>query len=70
MVPIADVEQVGTGWLFRPRLASARAQHTHHLADVHRELSQFCHATGIRYLPLDITQDYAPKLEAFFSSKL
>lgn len=70
MVPIADVEQAGTGWLFRPRLARARAQHTLHLADVHRELSQFCQGTGIRYLSLDITQDYAPKLEAFFSAKL
>ncbi|MBX3101413.1 MAG: DUF58 domain-containing protein [Bacteroidetes bacterium] len=69
MVPVADIEQDGYGWAFRSRWRQGGMQPSHHFKDLHHRLQQFCHGLGIRYLALDITQDYSARLESFFATQ-
>lgn len=67
LLPVADLEQGHTQWSLKlwgksSTLGKAYAQRT-------RQAEELCQRLGIRYLPIDITEDYLPRLESFLSDR-
>jgi uncharacterized protein (DUF58 family) len=67
LVPLADIEHAGYGWSLRSRFAR-RTDQPDAFKQLHRQLQQQSNTLGIRYLALDISQDYAARLSSFFAA--